>query len=71
MGVVIFLFEDNKSTLQRSLASSMQFLYHESDQVKNWTELVPIYISPALKPKIEHYFARLLQQSSLYSTNNT
>ena len=31
-GLVMYLFERDKSTLQRSLTSSMTFLYHDSDR---------------------------------------
>ena len=40
----MFLFEANKSSLQPSLASSMQFLYKDSDVTKGWRDFVPIYI---------------------------
>ena len=31
-GIVMYLFERDKTTLQPSLTSSMTFLYHDSDQ---------------------------------------
>lgn len=44
-GLVMWLFTVDKSTLQASLTSSMQFLYVESDRaLKNWRELVPFYV---------------------------
>ncbi|CDW72618.1 peroxisomal membrane protein 4 [Stylonychia lemnae] len=43
-GVVMFLFEEDKSVLQNSLQSSMTFLYKDSDQVNGWRDFVPIYI---------------------------
>jgi peroxisomal membrane protein 4 len=43
-GLVMFLFEDDPSTLQASLKTSMDFLYKESDSYKSWTDFVPIYI---------------------------
>lgn len=52
-GLVMLLYEDNKETLQKSLASSMDFLYKDSDEIRDWTEFVPIYISPRSKRIIE------------------
>ena len=43
-GIVMYLFEDDKSVLQGSLQSSMTFLYKDSDRVKGWRDFVPIYI---------------------------
>lgn len=44
-GFVMWLFTIDKSTLQPSLTSSMQFLYVESNKaLRNWRELVPFYI---------------------------
>jgi hypothetical protein len=43
-GLVMFLFEANKSSLQPSLSSSMQFLYKDSDVTRGWRDFVPIYI---------------------------
>ena len=43
-GLVMLLFEANKSSLQPSLASSMQFLYKDSDQTRGWRDFVPFYI---------------------------
>lgn len=43
-GMVMFLFESDKSVLQTSLTSSMTFLYKESDRVRGWRDFVPIYI---------------------------
>ncbi|TNV77184.1 hypothetical protein FGO68_gene7853 [Halteria grandinella] len=43
-GIVMYLFEDDKSVLQGSLQSSMQFLYKDSDQVAGWRDFVPFYI---------------------------
>jgi hypothetical protein len=40
----MFLFETNKSSLQPSLSSSMQFLYKDSDRTTGWRDFVPIYI---------------------------
>ena len=43
--IVMFLFEDDPSILQNSLASSMQFLYKESDKdYTKWTDLVPLEV---------------------------
>ena len=43
-GIVMYLFEDDKSVLQGSLQSSMTFLYKDSDQVNGWRDFIPIYI---------------------------
>ena len=43
-GIVMYLFEDDKSVLQGSLQSSMTFLYKDSDRVNGWRDFVPIYI---------------------------
>lgn len=51
-GVVMWLFEKDKSTLQPSLKSSMEFLYKESDQVGGLTDLIPFY--PKEKKKQTH-----------------
>ncbi len=36
-GIVMWLFEKDKATLQPSLKNSMDFLYKESDHVESWT----------------------------------
>jgi len=43
-GLVMFLFEANKTSLQPSLSSSMQFLYKDSDVTRDWRDFVPFYI---------------------------
>jgi peroxisomal membrane protein 4 len=43
-GIVMYLFEANKSSLQPSLTSSMQFLYKDSDKTNGWRDFVPFYI---------------------------
>jgi len=43
-GVVMYLFEDDSSSLQSSLASSMEFLYKESESYNSWTDFVPFAI---------------------------
>ena len=41
----MWLFTIDKSTLQASLTSSMQFLYVDSNrELKDWRELVPFYV---------------------------
>lgn len=43
--IVMFLFEDDPSILQNSLASSMHFLYKESDKdLENWWDLIPFEV---------------------------
>jgi peroxisomal membrane protein 4 len=39
--IVMYLFEKDKSCLQESLTSSMDFLYKESDSWNSWKEFVP------------------------------
>ena len=47
--IVMFLFEDDPSILQNSLASSMQFLYKESDKdLEKWTDLIPLEVPEIL-----------------------
>ena len=43
-GIVMYLFERDKDTLQRSLSSSMTFLYHDSDRYSGWRDFVPFYV---------------------------
>jgi peroxisomal membrane protein 4 len=43
-GVVMFLFEYNPKALQSSLASSMNFIYKDSDSYSSWRDFIPIYI---------------------------
>ena len=44
-GFVMYLFELDKSILNRSLTSSMEFLYKESDKpLQSYKELIPIDI---------------------------
>ena len=43
-GLVMYLFEDDKSVLQGSLQTSMTFLYKDSDTTTGWRDFVPIYI---------------------------
>ena len=42
-GIVMYLFERDKTQLQPSLSSSMTFLYHESDKTnRGWRDFVPV-----------------------------
>jgi peroxisomal membrane protein 4 len=43
-GIVMFLFENNPKALQNSLKSSMDFIYKDSDTLKNWKDFIPFYI---------------------------
>ena len=43
-GIVMFLFEDDRSVLQPSLQSSMQFIYKDSESYKTWRDFVPFYV---------------------------
>lgn len=47
-GLVMFLFEDDPSTLQLSLKTSMDFLYKESDKYSSWADFVPFYIPESM-----------------------
>ena len=47
-GIVMFLFERDKTTLVNSLSSSMTFLYHDSDTTNGWRDFVPFYVPEAL-----------------------
>jgi len=52
--IVMFLFEDDPSSLQNSLASSMQFLYKESDKdLEKWTDLIPLEVPGAISRMFE------------------
>ena len=51
-GMVMYLFERDKSTLQNSLTSSMTFLYHDSDRnERGWRDFVPFEFPPYDKPQ--------------------
>ena len=43
-GFVMYLFERDNTALNRSLDSSMQFIYRDSDKVDGWRDFVPFYI---------------------------
>lgn len=44
-GIIMFLFAFDKTLIQNSISSSMEFIYQESDQpLRNWRELVPFKI---------------------------
>lgn len=48
-GIVMFLFEYNSKKLQNSLASSMDFIYKESDKkFESFLDFIPFYIPPGL-----------------------
>ena len=47
-GLVMYLFELDKSILNKSLVASMDFLYKESDKdVEHWTDFVPVDVAPS------------------------
>ncbi len=53
----MFLFEDDKHSLQPGLLNSMQFIYKESDgDVSTWTEWVPIMVPEMVKEFLERIF---------------
>ena len=60
-GTVMALFHFDKSTLPFSMQSSMNHLYEESEEVKNWTELIPIRIPESVKNYLEKVFPALLK----------
>ena len=41
--IVMFLFSYNPNVLQPSLASSMKFIYCDSNSYQNWKDFVPLY----------------------------
>ncbi len=48
-GIVMLLFEYNKKKLQNSLASSMDFIYKDSDKkYESFLDFIPFYIPPGL-----------------------
>ena len=48
-GIVMFLFEFNSKLLQNSLASSMDFIYKESDlKYESIMDFIPLYIPPGI-----------------------
>lgn len=55
-GSVMSLFERNKPCLQPSLQQSMTFLYTSSDEVNNWTELVPFPVPDSVRKSLEAQF---------------
>jgi Peroxisomal membrane protein 24. len=56
--LVMFLYEDDASTLQPSLKSSMDFLYRDSEQYKSWADFVPI----ALPDFVVKFINKIIQQ---------
>ena len=56
-GLVMFLFEDDSSSLQSSLTSSMEFLYRDSETWRSWTDFVPFRIPQALLEVINKIIA--------------
>lgn len=55
-GIIMFLFEDDASTVQPSLASSMNFLYRESNTYRSWVDFVPIKLPNFLISAINSLF---------------
>lgn len=53
-GIVMWLFEKDKQTLQLSLKNSMEFLYKESDHVHRLTDFIPFYPKPKKSRKSAH-----------------
>ncbi len=56
-GMVMFLFEDDSSSLQSSLTSSMEFIYRDSENWKSWADFVPFHIPRALFEAINKIIA--------------
>ena len=52
-GFVMFLFEDDPSSLQSSLKNSMDFLYNDSKVWSHWTDFVPIYVPKTISTFID------------------
>ncbi|KAL4478309.1 hypothetical protein ABPG72_009545 [Tetrahymena utriculariae] len=56
-GLVMFIYEVDKLSLQKSLSDSMDFLYKESDlNLKHWTELVPFKIPSFILENLNNIF---------------
>ena len=53
-GLVMYLFELDKTILNKSLVTSMEYIYKDSDKdLKSWRELVPFDIPEFLAKKEE------------------
>lgn len=53
-GLVMYLFELDKTILNKSLTTSMEYIYKDSDNdLKSWRELVPFDIPEFLAKKEE------------------
>ena len=51
-GLVMYLFELDKTILNKSLVTSMEYIYKDSDKdLKSWRELVPFDIPEFLAKK--------------------
>lgn len=59
--LVMFLYEDDSSTLQPSLRYSMDFLYKDSEKFESWADFVPI----ALPDFVIKFVNRTIQQYKL------
>ena len=58
-GLVMTIYDEDKSTLQYSLQTSMNFLYTESDTITDWTDFVPVYVPETIKNYLESRFPKL------------
>jgi len=58
-GVVMVLFEDDPTSLQSSLASSMDFIYKQSETYSSWADFVPFAIPGPLLEVINKLLASL------------
>lgn len=57
-GVVMYLFEDDPTSLQPSLKSSMDFLYKQSETYKDWTDFVPVAVPGVIKRFVDSSVTR-------------
>lgn len=57
-GTVMLLYEDDKSTLQPSLKSSMDFLYTQSETYHSWADFVPFYIPKSVVKWVSDKFSK-------------
>ena len=55
-GIVMLLYDDDKSTLQPSLKFSMDFLYTDSEKCNSWADFVPFWLPESVVKFGEKYF---------------
>lgn len=60
-GTVMAMFHFDKSTLPYSMQTSMNQLYEESEEVKDWTEVIPVPVPKSVKAALEKRFPSLVK----------